>query len=115
MRQLIKGETVILTVKVYNSDDEFGQPVYDETYVNVNNVCVGSPSSDDVISEMSLSGKRIAYTLGIPKDDTNDWTNTSVEIRSKMYRTIGIPTEYTEGSMPDWWPWNKSIKVEAYE
>lgn len=116
MVQMIKGETVTLQVNTASTEvDDFGQPIFTESTVNVDNVLIGEPSSEDITSEIALSGKRIAYTLAIPSEDTNNWENTLVTIRGRVYRTIGIPTEYTDGNMPSWFPWNKKIKVEAYE
>lgn len=112
---LIKGETVTLIEKTFVSYDDFGQPVYSKTETLINDVIVGSPSSDDVIAELNISGKRIAYTLGIPKDDTHEWTDTDVIVRGIKCRTIGIPIAYTLGNMPNWFGINKQIKVEAYE
>jgi len=112
---MIKGETVTLISKVSSGEDDFGQPVYTEGQIAVNNVLVGSPSSEDVINELNISGKHIEFSLAIPKGDTNTWENTSVLIRGKRYRTIGLPVSYTEHNMPSYFAWNKIIKVERYE
>jgi len=113
--QMIKSESVVLRERTVTGKDDFGQETATFTDVTVNNVIVGSPSSEDVLSEIELTGKHIAYTLGIPKSDSHSWVNTTVVIRNKTYRTIGIPTEIPEGSMPTWWAWGKQVKVEHYE
>ena len=69
-------------------------------------------SVDDVISELNLSGKRIAYTLAIPKGDTHVWENTEVEFFGRKFCTIGFPTEGIEENLP--LSWNKKVKVELY-
>ena len=39
----------------------------------VENVLIGEPSAEAVISELELYGKCIAYTLAISKGDTHHW------------------------------------------
>lgn len=115
MQTWIKGETVELVETTITGEDDFGQPIESEQMVEVDNVVVGEPSSDDVISEFNLSGKRIAFTLGIPKGDTHKWDNAVVYVRGYKCRTIGLPMAYTDGNMPSWWTWNQKVKVEHYE
>ena len=76
MGQRLTGETVILIVKTQTGTDPYRRPIYEESEVEVQNVLVGSPESQDVTAELEMSGKRIAYVLGIPKGDTNicDWS-----------------------------------------
>ena len=62
---------------------------------------------------LELSGKRIAWVLGIPKDDNNTWHDTSVIIRGERYRTIGYPVFGTPENMPMWW--KGYVKVERYD
>ena len=73
-------------------------------------VLVGEPSSDDISNSLSLYGKKLAYTLAIPKGDTNDWTDTDVIIFGTRFRTYGMPTEGIEENIP--LRWNKKVKVE---
>ena len=73
---------------------------------------MGEPSSDDVISELNLSGKRIAYVLAIPKGDTHTWEDTEVEFWGMTFKTVGIPTQGIEENLP--LSWNKKVKVERY-
>jgi hypothetical protein len=80
--------------------------------VDVENVLIGAPSSEDVINELNLSGKRIAYTLGIPKGDTHNWINTEVEFWGERYRTIGKPMQGIDENIP--LSWNKKVQVESY-
>lgn len=115
MVQMIKGETIQIVIKTPNGIDDFGQPTFTEDLETIENVIVGSPSSNDVITSTSIEGKTIAYALGIPKEDEHDFVNTDVFVRGERFRTIGIPTEYTEGNMPSWWRWNKQVRIERYE
>ena len=108
----IKGITVRLKTRVQTGTDEFKRPVYEEGFVDVENVLVGVPSSEDVINELNLSGKRITYTLGIPKGDTHNWINTEVEFWGERYRTIGKPMQGIDENIP--LSWNKKVQVERY-
>lgn len=109
----IKGITVILHNKIQNGEDPFGNPIWEENSISVDNVLVSPTDSSDVLTEMQISGKRSAYTLCIPKGDTNKWENSEVEFFGERFRTIGIPKQYIEELLPLYW--NKQIEVERYE
>lgn len=113
MKEMISGETVRIKTKVQTGTDDFNRPVFTETFVDVENVLIGAPSSEDVINELNLSGKRIAYTLGIPKGDTHNWINTEVEFWGERYRTIGKPMQGIDENIP--LSWNKKVQVESYD
>lgn len=108
----MKGTTVQLVVGTISSYDPFGNPVEAEELVDVPDVLVGQPSTDDVTNTIQLYGKTIAYTLGIPKGDTHDWTDTSVYIWGEKFRTIGYPTTGEQENIP--LRWGKNVKVERY-
>ena len=108
----IKGITVKLYGETQSGVDDFYQPIYEETEILVDNVLVGEPSTDDIISSTELYGKKLAYTLAIPKGDTNDWVNKKVEINGELFQTYGYPTEGIEANIP--LSWNKKVKVERY-
>ena len=80
--------------------------------MDVEDVLIGVPSSEDIVNELNLSGKRIAYTLGIPKGDTHNWINTEVEFWGERYRTIGKPMQGIDENIP--LSWNKKVQVESY-
>lgn len=108
----MKGMTVQLAVKTQTGTDPFGAPIYSEELVSVNDVLVGSPSSEDVISTLDLTGKRIAFVLGIPKGDTHIWEDTDVIIWGERYRTIGYPETGIQENIP--LRWGQNVKVERY-
>lgn len=109
---MIKGITVRLHVKIQTGTDDFGNPEYMDTCEDVKNVLVGEPTSDDLINELSLSGKLLAYTLAIPKGDTHVWEDTEVEFFGKTYKTFGPVSQGIDEMIP--LGWNKKIKVEKY-
>lgn len=113
MRLNIKGIPVKLSVRTQKGIDDFNRPIYETSQEVVENVLVGEPSTEDVVNELNLSGKRIAYTLAIPKGDTHVWEDTEVEFFGRKFRTIGLPTEGIEENLP--LSWNKKVKVERYE
>ena len=104
--------TVRLYVKSQTGTDAFNAPVYAETPIDVPNVLVGEPTAEDIVNDLQLYGKRIAYTLGIPKGDAHDWENATVEFFGKKFRTYGGVTQGIEDLIP--LLWNKKVKVERY-
>lgn len=108
----MKGTTVQLVVGTVTSYDPFGNPVETEQLVDVADVLVGQPSTDDITSSIQLYGKRIDYVLGIPKGDKNDWTDATVYIWGERFRTIGYPMTGEQENIP--LRWGKNVKVERY-
>lgn len=108
----MKGTTVQLVVGTVTSYDPFGNPVETEQLVDVADVLVGQPSTDDITSSIQLYGKRIDYVLGIPKGDKNDWTDATVIIWGERFRTIGYPMTGEQENIP--LRWDKNVKVERY-
>ena len=113
MRLNIKGIPVKLSIKTQTGVDGLNRPIYETSQEVVENVLVGEPSAEDVVNELNLSGKRIAYVLAIPKGDTHTWENTEVEFWGMTFKTVGIPTQGIDDNIP--LKWNKKVKVERYE
>lgn len=109
----LRGISIILYTKNKVGEDEFGAPVYEELPEVVNDVLVGEPEGSDVTDTLNLTGKRLAYTLAIPKGDTHEWRARKVEFFGRKFRTFGEPVEGIEGMIP--LRWNKKVKVERYE
>lgn len=112
----MKGITVTLTTRTQTGTDPFGQPTFTDTTKDVSDVLVGEPSTDDVTNAITMYGKKIAYTLAIPKGDENTWEDTFVTLPAPfggVYRTIGSPTMGIEENIP--LRWNKKVHLERYE
>lgn len=109
----LKGITVILIDRVEIGKDPFGASLYEEKEISVNNVITVPVSSDDVISQLNLTGRKAVYILGIPKSDKNSWEDREVIFFNKRWRTFGIPLEGIEDMIP--LKWNKKVMVERYE
>lgn len=109
----IKGITVTLINRVEVGKDPIGEPIYEEVPIEVENVLVSPTSSDDIVNNFELYGKKAVYTLAIPKGDTNNWTDAKVEFFGETWRTFGIPLEGIEAMIP--LEWNKKVQVERYE
>ena len=115
----LKGTTVILYKQVLIGYDDFGAPIYEEVPVQVDNVLVGEPSTDDITTSTSLFGKTIQYMLAIPKGDTNDWTNKKVSWTDAYgvvhtVKTFGFPITGIEAHLPPQIPWHMKVRCEAY-
>lgn len=108
----MRGISITLYITTQTGTDEFNRPIYAETPVTVENVLIGEPSTDDIVAEINMTGKRLAYTLAIPKGDTNDWTDKTVEFFGERFKTIGEPTQGIDHLIP--LSWNKKVKVERY-
>ena len=109
----MRGVTIILYNKVQTGVDAFNRPVYEDVATTVDNVLIGEPTTEDVINELNLTGKHLAYTLAIPKGDAHEWNDRKVEFFGEVYRTYGEPTQGIEHLIP--LSWNKKVKVERYE
>lgn len=108
----IRGIDVILYEKKELGTDDFGAPLYEEIPEVVSDVLIGEPSSTEVLDTLNITGKRLQYTLAIPKGDTHDWHERTVEFFGRKFRTFGEPTEGIEDMIP--LRWNKKVTVEKY-
>ena len=109
----IHGIQITLIDKQVVSVDPFGSPVVKDVEITIDNVIVAPATTEDVTSQMSVTGKKISYTLGIPKGDMHDWENKEVRFFGKRWKTVGIPLEGIEELIP--LEWNKKVMVERYE
>lgn len=111
----MKGITITLITKVQSGTDALNRPIYTDKEVEVDNVLVGEPSTDDINNVMSVYGKIVKYTLAVPKGDENTWVDTEVILPAPFdgkYRTIGFPTAGIEANIP--LKWNKKVMIERY-
>lgn len=111
----MKGITILLAEKTQTGVDDLNRPIYEDDFVEVKDVLVGEPSTDEITNTMSLYGKMVKYTLAIPKGDTNTWVDTEVVLPYPFegkYRTIGYPTAGIEANIP--LRWNKKVLLERY-
>ena len=109
----MRGVTITLYNKVQTGVDAFNRPVYEDVATTVDNVLIGEPTTEDIINELNLTGKHLAYTLAIPKGDTHEWNDRKVEFFGEVFHTYGKPTQGIEHLIP--LSWNKKVKVERYE
>ena len=109
----IKGITVTLINKQEVGKDPFNKPIYKDVEIEVDNVLVSPTSTEDIVNQLNIDGKKAVYTLAIPKGDTNNWEDAEVHFFGKRWRTFGIPTEGIDHLIP--LQWNKKVMVERYE
>ena len=108
----LKGITITLVDKTSIGTDDFGAIIYEDVEISVDNVLVAPTSTDDIVNQMSLTGKKAVYTLAIPKGDTHDWEDKELKFFNQRWRTFGIPLEGIEDMIP--LDWNKKVMVERY-
>ncbi len=109
----LRGITITLIDKVTIDIDPFGNPIKKDKEISVDNVLVSPATSDDITSQLSLSGKKADYTLAIPKGDNHDWGDKEVRFFGEKWRTVGLALEGIEELIP--LEWNKKVMVERYE
>ena len=109
---MIHGMTVQLVEEVTVGYDGFGRPIVNEQLIDIEDVLVGQPTTDDVNTTISMYGKKCEFVLGIPKKDDHDWTDRIVVIFGERYRTIGYPMRGIDVNVP--LRWNRNVKVERY-
>lgn len=112
MASFFKGITITLFDTIQNGVDDFGAPIFEDKEILVDNILVTPTLSDDIVNQMSLTGKKAVYTLAIPKGDTHDWEDKEVLFFGKRWRTFGVPIEGIEDMIP--LDWNKKVTVERY-
>ena len=112
MPSLLKGIPVDLYTKTSTEVDAFNRPIETETKVTVNNVLVAplSQTGEEIISELSLNGKKVKYQLAIPKGDNHTWEDAEVEFFGVRWKTIGFSTIGIEDMIP--LDWNRKVLVE---
>lgn len=110
---MLKGTEIILYKQNITGTDLFGAPIIEETEEVINNVLIAPVNSDDLVNELSITGKKVEYKLAIPKEDENSWTNCRVKFYGQIWKVVGTPAEGLGNLMP--LAWNKIVKVERYE
>lgn len=109
----LKGITVTLLGETVKGKDLFGKEIIEESAINIENVLVAPATTDDIKNQLNIDGKKIEYTLAIPKNDTNDWTDKKVIFFGQTWHTVGIPLEGISDLIP--LEWNRKVTVERYE
>ena len=114
----MRGVTVTLYEQTQTGVDEFGVPIYAETPVNVDDVLVGEPTTDDIAAATALYQKVIRYMLGIPKGDAHDWKDKKVSWSdaygvTHVCKTFGYPITGVEANIPT--RWHMKVRCEDYE
>ena len=106
----MRGITVTLYAETPGEPNTFGEETFVETPVQVDNVLIAPSSSQEILDATNLYGKIAVYTLAIPKGDTHDWQDKTVEFFGERWRTFGIPLEGLDHLIP--LEWNKKVTVE---
>lgn len=109
---LIKGITVYLHVKTAEGVDDFNRTQFAEELVPVDNVLVApvSENGDAILTEIALNTKSAKFQLAIPKGDTHDWEDCTVDFFGATWRSIGFSTMGMDHQIP--LSWNRKVVVE---
>lgn len=107
---LIQGITIYLYNETQTGTDAFNRPVYETEAVAVDNVLIEPMTETEVLDTLNLTGRKAVYRLCLPKGDTHDWTDKTVEFYGEKWRTIGDTLEWIESMVP--LAWNKKVRVE---
>lgn len=113
MSSHIRGVPVQIAVQTVTGTDAFNAPIVSTTWETVENVLVGSPTSQEIVDSHELYGKRAAYVLAIPKTDRHDWNDTRVLLPPPFageYRTFGPAVGGIVENIP--LDWNFKVTVE---
>ena len=112
MACLLQGIDIVLITKSYTEVDDFNRPIETETRETVHNVLVAPLSQTDgeILSEISLNGKRAKYQMAIPKGDAHDWDDAEVEFFGERWKTTGFSAIGIEDMIP--LDWNRKVTVE---
>jgi hypothetical protein len=109
----MRGITITLVERIPNGEDDFGNATFSEEEVQINDVLVGEPTTDDIQNAQTSYGKVVAYVLGIPKGDEHTWTDGKVILPAPFtgtYNVLGDATAGIEANIP--LRWNKKVKLE---
>lgn len=109
----IKGIPITLINKQEIGKDPLGAPIYEDVEIEVDNVLVSPTSSEDIVNQLTLTGKKAVYTLAIPKGDNHVWEDQEVRFFGKRWRVFGAEQQGIEDLIP--LDWNKKVMVERYE
>ena len=63
---MMVGKTIILYDDIEKGKDEFGEPIVENTPIEISNVLIAPTSTEDVTNTVNLTGRRAVYTLAIP-------------------------------------------------
>ena len=108
---MLKGITIELSQRIMTGTDPFNRPVFEMTFVSVDNVLVSPMNDAEVLETLNLTGKKAVYQLAIPKGDEHEWENQRVRFFGEEWRVIGKPTKGVDAMIP--LSWNMKVKVES--
>lgn len=109
----IKGIKVTLIDKVEIKKDPFGNPVFRDVEIEIDNVLITPTSTDDIVNNLDLWGEKAVYTLAIPKSDNHEWEDKEVRFFNQKWKVFGKPIQGINHLIP--LDWNKKVMVESYE
>lgn len=116
MATYLHGIPVQLEVLTETGTDDFNRPTYSSAFVTVENVLVGRPTTEEQRDALNLTGKRIEYWIGIPKDDAHDWKDKVVQLPAPFsckLKTFGFVQTAIQDLIP--LAWGARVAAEVFE
>ena len=108
----IKGITVTLIGKIETGKDPFGKPIYEDAEILVDNVLVSPTSSDDIVNQLNLTGKKGSIYACNSRRVIQTWEDQEVRFFGEKWRVFGMVTQGIEELIP--LDWNKKVTVERW-
>ena len=110
---MISGETVTVYTRQLAGVDGFNNNTYSFAEETLNNVIVAPGEPQNETDDSRPDGKRVEYTIYLPKEYTGDLTGGKATVRGRTLNVIGIPKVYTDDNVP--MQWNMVVKLEDIE
>lgn len=92
--------------------DSFNNPVYSEETITVHDCLVAPPTEPiDRVESAALDRNVTVVRIHLPKADTRDVSNSSVEYQGEEFRIIGKPVQFMNENTPT--RWNRYLRAEV--
>lgn len=109
---MLTGQTVKVIRSVQTGTDDMGEPIYDTTTEEVDNVLF-SPSSTDDLSGQHPQGDTISVTFHMPKTYTSNLRGCKIGYANETYSVVGDPKPYMVENCPPHCNWNRAVTAEV--
>lgn len=111
---MISGVNVVLHKKSVSGTNAIGEKIYTEQTETISNILVEPASNDAIVDELTMTGKKLAFILHIPRTDENSWEDCIVDLPSPW--NISVKTFATDKMIFDPrltpLPWGRKVKCE---
>lgn len=108
----MRGITLSFIQKVENGTDEFNNATHTTQTIEIANCLIAQVTEPtDRVESAALERNVTMVRIHLPKADTRDVSNSTVDYRGETFRTIGRPVAFmTENTPTDW---DRYLRAEA--